>query len=113
MRAGQGEEAEGIFDMTGKCMNGLFFMWQQTGADTVLCEIAVIVLVFKPQEGDFGFCGTAGEQEDAEAEQGEDVKAIKYGSRIARDMNITACGNGAVATLAVSREPRVGVAEKP
>lgn len=72
MGADQGEKTRRILDMAGKCMDGLFFMGQQAGADTVLCKVPAVVVVFKPQEGDFGSCGTAGEQEDAEAEQGKE-----------------------------------------
>jgi hypothetical protein len=68
----QGEEAGWIFDTGGKFMNGLFFMGQEAGTDTVLCKAAVIVLVFKPEQSDFGSSGTAGKQEDAEAEQDEE-----------------------------------------
>lgn len=70
--ADQGKETGGIFDMTGKLMDSLFFMRQEAGTNTVLCEVPVVVLVFKPKEGDFGSCGTAGQQEDAETEQGEE-----------------------------------------
>jgi hypothetical protein len=35
-------------------MDGLFFMGQEAWANTVLCKVPAVVLVFKPEQSQFG-----------------------------------------------------------
>ena len=74
-RGDQGKEAGGVFDSGGEFIHGLFFMGQEGGADTALCKIPAVALVFKPEEGDFGYrAGTGGEEEEVEPEQGKEQR---------------------------------------
>ena len=116
----QGEEAGRIFGTGGEFMNDLPFVGQKRVTDTVLGEVPVIIPVFKPQEGYFGYrAGTGSEEEEAETEQGKEQGYDRHGDMINGKpvMGKVTCevvGCGIYWRWAdISERPGVGVTEKP